>query len=49
MENNNSLLNQVTLDLKKGINSCSIRAALFLLGLWFFPPLPMHFCQKNRP
>lgn len=47
MENNNSLLNQVTLDLKKGINSCGIRATLFLLGFWFFPPLPMHFYQKT--
>ena len=42
MENNDSLVNQATSGLKKAINSFGFRATLFLLGLWFFPLLPMH-------
>ncbi len=42
MDNNDSLVNQATSGLKKAINSFGFRAALFLLGLWFFPLLPMH-------
>lgn len=41
MENDYSLINQVTSDLKKGVNSFIVRATLFLLGMWLFPPLPM--------
>ncbi len=46
MEPNNSLMNQLALDFKRGINSFSIRAALFLLGMWLFPSLPMRFSLR---
>ncbi len=41
MEKNDSVVNQETSGLKQAINSLGFRAALFLLGLWFFPLLPM--------
>ncbi len=37
VENNNSLLSQVTLDLKKGINSCSIQSCSLLARIVVFP------------
>jgi hypothetical protein len=46
MEPNNSLMNQLALDFNRGINSFSIRATLFLLGMWLFPSLPMRFARR---
>ncbi len=42
MIKNNSLLSKLCSDIREGINSPWFRATLFLLGIWYFPALPMH-------